>query len=90
MQNQKGGNNLVYPECGIEVRDSIDELLQRLEKMDIVSFDVFDTLIFRALKNPKDLFVLVGNRLEVPKFYDIRVEAETDARKLVGNKKNMR
>ena len=88
MQDQKGGNNLAYPECGIEVRDSIDELLQKLEKIDIVSFDVFDTLILRAVKNPKDLFVLVGNRLQIPRFCDIRVEAEADARELAGNKNN--
>lgn len=88
MQNQKSGNNLAYPECGIEVRDSIDELLQRLEKIDIVSFDVFDTLLLRAVKNPKDLFVLVGNRLGIPQFYDIRIEAEIDARKLIGKKNN--
>lgn len=79
------GNNLYYPESGIKNRESIDSVVERLEKYDVISFDVFDTLILRAMQKPTDLFILVGNRLGVMKFYDYRIEAEREARKLAVN-----
>ena len=45
-------------------------------KYEIVSFDVFDTLIFRPFANPIDLFYIVGERLNLPEFKAIRTEAE--------------
>lgn len=74
-------NNLIYPEIGIEPRLSVDELVTELSSYDVVSFDVFDTLVLRAISDPKNLFVLIGNRLQVTGFKVLRINAEADARK---------
>lgn len=81
------GNQLNYPESCIEKRKTVDELVVELSAADVISFDIFDTLLFRALADPKDLFIIVGNRLNIPRFYDIRIEAEKEARKRT-NKNN--
>lgn len=74
------GNHLKYPEYEIENRIPIDELVEYLSKFDVISFDIFDTLLFRAVADPKDLFIVVGNRLKVMNFKNIRVTAEMEAR----------
>lgn len=73
-------NTLAYPESSMNWRIPVDELVEILSKYDVVSFDVFDTLIFRACADPKDLFILIGNRLGIMNFRDIRVNAEKEAR----------
>ena len=47
---------------------------------DVVSFDIFDTLIFRPFSKPKDLFYLVGAKLNYPDFRTIRITAEERVR----------
>ncbi len=42
----------------------------------IVSFDVFDTLLIRSFNDPKDLFYIIGERLNITEFYYVRVMAE--------------
>ena len=66
---------------------SVDEYVEKLSGYDIISFDVFDTLIFRAVSVPADVFYFVGERLSVPDFRNIRTWAEWDAR-LKCDKKN--
>lgn len=51
-----------------------------IEKHDVISFDIFDTLITRTVLEPKDVFKLVEEKLrakgmEIP-FYEWRVQAE--------------
>ena len=75
------GNNLKYPEIGIEPRLSVDELVAELAAYDVISFDIFDTLVLRGISDPRNLFVLIGNRLKVTGFKVLRVNAEADARK---------
>lgn len=61
---------------------------QTAEKLccsDIVSFDVFDTLIFRPFDSPKSVFYLVGEKLGCPDFRNIRISAEAAARKKCRN-----
>lgn len=74
-------NTLSYPEMGKEPRLSVEEMIEELEKYDVISFDIFDTLVLRAISNPKDLFILMGTRLNVDDFKKIRVQCEIDARK---------
>ena len=52
----------------------------RLSEFDVISFDVFDTLIFRPFDNPKTLFSILGEELGIYDFYNIRVNAEREAR----------
>lgn len=47
---------------------------------DVVSFDVFDTLIFRPFAVPTDLFFCIGEKLKYPDFRTIRIETEKTAR----------
>ena len=47
---------------------------------DVISFDVFDTLLLRPFDDPKAVFYLVGERLKCPGFYRYRVLAEKQAR----------
>jgi len=53
---------------------------RELMQYDVISFDVFDTLILRKLNDPKDIFALVGERLGIFNFYTIRIKAETEVR----------
>ena len=47
---------------------------------EVISFDVFDTLIFRPFEHPYDLFVLEGEELDIMDFCEIRRSAEEEAR----------
>ena len=60
--------------------DPVEAVISILKTYDIISFDVFDTLIFRPLCQPKDLFYFIGEKLSVPDFRNIRAWAEHDAR----------
>ncbi len=59
---------------------SVEEMVRRLEFHDVISFDVFDTLIFRPLSKPTDLFYFVGERLPYMSFRSVRIKAEEKAR----------
>ena len=52
-----------------------------LMKYDVISFDIFDTLILRKLHEPQAVFALVGEKLGVFNFYSIRANAEAEVRK---------
>lgn len=53
-----------------------EEMAERLMKYDVVSFDIFDTLIFRPFVRPTDLFYIVGEKLGYLDFVNLRVESE--------------
>lgn len=57
-----------------------DGFVELLSKYHTVSFDIFDTLIFRPFSEPTDLFYFVGNALGVMDFKRIRMEVEQKAR----------
>lgn len=56
------------------------QLIDHLSSFDEVSFDIFDTLLFRRVEKPADVFSLVEQRLSVPGFAQYRVECEWHAR----------
>ena len=58
----------------------VDSVVDMLSEYDIVSFDIFDTLIFRPFSEPSDLFYHIGEKLEYMDFKRIRMEAEYKAR----------
>ncbi len=60
---------------------SITKIVSELCQADIISFDVFDTLLFRPFAVPTDLFYCIGERLDYPDFKTIRIEAEKTVRK---------
>lgn len=61
-------------------RESPAELAKQLMEYDAVSFDIFDTLVFRPFSTPKELFAGVGEQLHIPDFVRIRTESEHTAR----------
>lgn len=59
---------------------SVDEYLAKLSCFDVISFDLFDTLVFRPFSEPADLFYVLGEQLDYLDFKRIRMEAEQAAR----------
>ena len=59
---------------------SPEDFAEELLKHDIISFDVFDTLIFRPFSEPADLFYIVGKQLGYLDFKRIRMETESIVR----------
>lgn len=69
-----------FPESRVCERKESIILLKELMKYDVISFDMFDTLIFRCFNNPKDVFWLIGNELKIPDYKVIRAEIEQELR----------
>ncbi len=71
-------------ESELNLRDNpnlnVSYYVEASKDYDIVSFDIFDTLIFRPLCEPTDLFYFIGEELGVMDFKNIRRWAESDAR----------
>ena len=74
------------------MRNSIETAREHIESHDVISFDVFDTLIFRAVAKPSSVFALVKLRLltgeaalyhpdVVDAFPELRIQAEVEARR---------
>ncbi|MBE6355008.1 hypothetical protein [Treponema sp.] len=61
-------------------RQNVMHFAKGLLQYDVVSFDIFDTLILRPFAKPADLFMLIGHALEIPDFYQIRINAEKKVR----------
>ena len=77
--------DMKYPETNIEERIPVEDMILYLSKYDIISFDIFDTLVFRAVSNPQDLFAIIGNELGIMNFKEMRIAAENEARKKCNN-----
>lgn len=64
-----------------------ERVLEQLEGITTVSFDVFDTVVKRDVAEPKDVFALIETKLQgevdscVEHFCELRIEAERTARK---------
>ena len=58
----------------------VEKLVDILAEYDTISFDIFDTMIFRAFDDPTDVFLHLETKYNVPNFRSLRKEAEKDAR----------
>lgn len=60
---------------------SIQELESKLKDADIVTFDVFDTLLMRQVYRERDVFELIGEEQDIVEgsFAKLRTDAETEA-----------
>lgn len=47
---------------------------------DVISFDIFDTLLFRLVCNPYDVFLLMESKYNFKNFSALRIKAESNAR----------
>ena len=63
-------------------RLSLEEIKEKISKYDVISFDIFDTLVFRQLEKPDHIFSLVGVKSVYPHFKEWRIAAEKKAREL--------
>lgn len=66
----------------VESKKSVppSEMADKLLDYDVISFDIFDTLIYRPFSAPTDLFYLIGQELEFMDFARIRCEIEASVR----------
>lgn len=73
--------------CFIQKFDSKDlsKVTDQLEKFDIVSFDIFDTLILRPFNKPTDLFYVLEEKNKIDNFFKSRIQAEEIARRQFGS-----
>lgn len=67
-------------ESSLSVRESPEDFALHLAEYDVISFDIFDTLILRPVSKPTDLFYFVGGELDYLNFDRIRIEMEQKAR----------
>ncbi|MBR3245844.1 MAG: hypothetical protein IKF90_24580 [Parasporobacterium sp.] len=59
---------------------SVEHYVQLLSSYDVISFDIFDTLIFRPFERPVDLFLILEEKLEILDFQGLRISSEAEAR----------
>lgn len=57
-----------------------ENFINKVKQYDIISFDIFDTLIFRPFSSPTDLFFFVGEQNRILDFVKLRKNAEKIAR----------
>lgn len=75
-----------YPYCegsesSLSYLGSPEEYAKQLLAFDVISFDIFDTLIFRPFARPDDLFHILAQKHEYLDFANLRTMAEYEARK---------
>ena len=63
-------------------RLSADELTAELEQYDVISFDIFDTALYRKVEFPNDVFAIMAVEMGHNDFENIRKKAEQEAREL--------
>jgi len=80
-------NNLKLPyldgaESSYLKRPTVNQLAKDILQYDVISFDVFDTLVLRPFAQPHDLFMILAEKFNITNFLRIRRNAEAEARKL--------
>ena len=76
----KDKNKFYKPESLFSERNSTDDLVEKLMQYEVISFDIFDTLILRPFANPLDVFLLLASSYKESNFYDIRILSDREAR----------
>lgn len=67
-------------ESTLSFREPPEELAEKLSRFDAVSFDIFDTLIYRPFALPVDLFHIVGAETGLLNFAELRRFCERRSR----------
>ena len=63
------------------MKNGQQKIILKLEKYDVVSFDIFDTLLKRNVQNPTDVFRYIEQKNNLEGFAEKRILAEINARK---------
>ena len=72
---------LALPDSKLLNRKSPEKLVEELSKFDVISFDVFDTCLFRPFAQPTDLYYLLEAQNGILNFTSLRKTAEAEVRK---------
>ena len=70
-----------YTEKDEEIIESVEEFAEEVSKYEVISFDIFDTLILRLVEKPVDVFSYMEALYHFPHFQDLRIRAEIEARR---------
>lgn len=70
----------LYPQSHAARRLSPQAFARQLARYDVISFDLFDTLVFRSTASPLDVFWLVGEELYISNYRKIRHDIEVECR----------
>lgn len=81
QNNLLGRHRIKFRNRMLSPDDLMENYVNYLSRYDVISFDLFDTLIFRPFSAPEDLFFLMGEKLDFLDFKRIRMEMEACARK---------
>ena len=60
-------------------QEEINAIKEKIDEATIVSFDVFDTLLFRKVNSPEVIFELVGKHFGIHGFRRVRIEGQDEA-----------
>lgn len=80
LQPDEGRKIVPGSESELTRKMSPKRMAERLHSYDVISFDVFDTLILRKVREPADVFYALQEKLDYPDFRRVRIEAERQAR----------
>ena len=59
-----------------------EKIISQIEDYDVVSFDIFDTLLKRNVKRPTDVFYYIEKKWNKKGFGEARIKAENMAREV--------
>lgn len=64
-----------------ETYQTVDEFVREASAYEVISFDIFDTLLLRSVEKPVDVFAYMEALYHFPHFQDLRIRAEVEARR---------
>ena len=79
-ENEQKNLKTDVPESLFATEYSATHILQAVKDYDIISFDIFDTLIFRPFSAPTDLFDYLAEEIGILDFKSVRIVQEWKAR----------
>lgn len=62
------------------------KLKEMIDKANVISFDVFDTLLFRKVNTPETIFDLIGNHFDIYGFRKLRIDEQNRASRIAYQK----
>lgn len=75
---QKASNFKYY--LSGDKRKDFDEIINTIKDYDIISFDIFDTALYRKVEFPNDVFKIMASEMKYSDFLYVRKKAEAEAR----------
>ena len=79
-ENEQKNLKTDVPESLFTTEYSATHILEAVKDYDIISFDIFDTLIFRPFSAPTDLFDYLAEEIGILDFKSVRIVQEWKAR----------